>query len=126
MKNLFKILILSLLVFSCDSDNNPTESTVNPIIGVWDQITQNVDGHGTYIFTFSEGGIFSYQYQPPIDGEGESQSGGETWSTTDNKLTLVIDGDESVIDFSIIEDILTLIWTDDDGTVVNELQFMRQ
>ena len=112
------------MVFSCDSDNNPTESTVNPIIGDWEQITQNVDGHGTYIFTFSEGGIFSYQYQSPIDGE--SQSGGETWSTTDNKLTLVIDGDESVIDFSITEDILTLIWRDDDGTVLNELQFMRQ
>ena len=137
MKLLYTFILLSLFSISCEELDrlNPTESTVNPIIGVWEwtetilttgstsQTTLSDDDH-TITYICGEDGTFSYQEII----EGDIESGGGTWSTTNGKLTMVVDGDTVILDFTINGNILSMIniVEEDDVTYNLELRFIKQ
>ena len=80
---------------------------VNPLVGTWSlvsvaftlytipaqTVTFTADGESTYeTMIFTESGTFSYQ--GAIDGDIQSGSG--TWSSTDNFLTYIEDGETTL------------------------------
>ena len=116
MKRLLLIVLPLLLMVGCE-DKKATEEEVNPLVGVWDMtsasilvqsnpsttitITKDADNFETMIL--GEDGIYSYSGK--INGEAESGSG--SWSSTANKLTIIEDGETTIIDFSISGSTLT-------------------
>jgi len=116
MKRLLLIVLPLLLIVGCE-DEKATEEEVNPLVGVWDMtsasilvqsnpsttitITKDADNFETMIL--GEDGIYSYSGK--INGEPESGSG--SWSSTANKLTIIEDGETTIIDFSISGSTLT-------------------
>ena len=134
MKKRTLLILLSLFIISCD-EPNPTKSIVNPIIGVWEwtetilttgSITQTTqsDYYHMITYVFGEDGTFSYQ----ISTEGVVESNSGTWSTTDNKLTMAVDVDTIISDFSINYNILSIsdIIEEEDVTYYRELKFIKQ
>ena len=89
-------LIILLLIVGCDKDT-PTESSVHPLVGVWEgtelkittdegsatiSLGENTD-FGTLTYIFGADGKFSFK-QAVIFGQA---TGGGTWSSTANKIT---------------------------------------
>ena len=116
MKRLLLIVLPLLLMVGCE-DDKAAEEAVNPLVGVWDMtsasilvqsnpsttitITKDADNFETMIL--GEDGIYSYSGK--INGEDDSGSG--SWSSTANKLTIIEDGETTIIDFSISGSTLT-------------------
>ena len=104
MSKYLKILLFSLMVFmGCEDDKVSDSDPVNPFVGTWSlssvaatiyttpaqTVTFIADGETTYeTLIFTESGTFSYQ--GAIDGDMVSGSG--TWSSTDDILTYVENG----------------------------------
>ena len=103
-----KLLFIVLLIVGCD--NNSTESSVHPLVGIWE--TTEV----TFIFGEDE----TLTFTSIIEGEIETDSG--TWSATGNKLTVVMDEKTTVCDYSISGNILILTFeeTEDGVTTISE------
>ena len=68
----------------------------------------------------------TYSYVTEMDGEHSSGNG--TWSTTDNNLTVIEDGETNILSYSISGGILTMTVTDtEDGvTMTIEQIFQKQ
>ena len=126
MKNLFKILLLSLLIFSCDK--SPTENNspyINPIVGVWEmsqskyitdtsppqEIILLSDENFNQIIVFNSDGTFSYEGENP---SGDFNGNG-TWSTNSGKLTTITEDETDISDYLITGN--TLLFT---STNVND------
>ena len=103
-----KLLIIALLFVGCEKDS-PTESSVHPLVGVWNQ-TEYTTSNGTTAldenmistYIFNEDNTYNYD---SIDWDELG-----TWSTNDNKLTTIdTERNDSIIrDYSISGDVLTM------------------
>ena len=116
MKRLLLIVLPLLLMVGCE-DKKSTEEEVNPLVGVWDMtsasilvqsnpsttITITKDANNFETMILGEDGTYSYSGK--INGEDDSGSG--SWSSTANKLTIIEDGETTIIDFSISGSTLT-------------------
>ena len=116
MKRLLLIVLPLLLMVGCE-DKKATEEEVNPLVGVWDMtsasilvqsnpsttITITKDANNFETMILGEDGTYSYSGK--INGEDDSGSG--SWSSTANKLTIIEDGETTIIDFSISGSTLT-------------------
>ena len=116
MKKLLLIVLPLLLIVGCEDEKAETEQ-VDPLVGVWDMtsasilvqsnpsttitITKDADNFETMIL--GEDGTYSYSGK--MNGEADSGSG--SWSSTANKLTIIEDGETTIIDFSISGSTLT-------------------
>ena len=116
MKRLLLIVLPLLLMVGCE-DKKATEEEVNPLVGVWDMtsasilvqsnpsttITITKDANNFETMILGEDGTYSYSGK----WDGESDSGSGSWSSTANKLTIIADGETTIIDFSISGSTLT-------------------
>ena len=116
--NYLSLLTLTLFLSNCDKSS--TESTVDPLVGVWEWTsTTMTDGTSTYTETPSTG-----EYEKVIiyqDGtcsfiyiyDGETTTGSGTWSTNSNKLTWIVTfpGESSsttvILDYSVSGNVFT-------------------
>ena len=124
MKKLLYPLFALLILFTvgCGDDDATTDDT-NPLVGVWEMtsasfliqsnpsttITITADANNYETMILGEDGTYS------VSGvsDGESFSGSGSWSSTANKLTIMEDGEETVIvDFSISGSTLTTTLTE--------------
>ena len=135
MSKYLKILLFSLMVFiGCEDDKASESDSVNPLVGVWEMtsasiliqsnpsqtITINADANNSETMVLGEDGTYSFSGK--IDGVSESGSG--SWSSTGSKLTIMEDGEDTIIvDFSISGSTLTTSLTEPEtdtnyGTVI--------
>ena len=127
--------VFTLVLFLSNCDKSSTESTVDPLVGIWEQtemtmtmgttvVTTVSDDDNNQTMIFNEDGTFSYTGE--IDGEIDTGNG--TWSTNSNKLTMIEDGETSVLDYSITGDVVTISITDttDGETVTVEIKLKKQ
>ena len=113
-----KLLIIALLVVGCEEDT-PTESSVHPLVGVWEgiehsetylsQTTTVEHNENTYVnIMCGEDGIIYSVIATSI--EITAKSG--TWSATGNKLTIIYtyieDDNTEIYNYSISGKILTM------------------
>ena len=124
MSKYLKILLFSLMVFMGCEDVKASESDpVNPLVGVWEMasasiliqsnpsqtLTITADANNSETMVLGEDGTYSYSGK--IDGVSESGSG--SWSSTGSKLTIMEDGEDTIIiDFSISGSTLTTSLTE--------------
>ena len=132
MKKLLPLFSLLLIFsFGCE-DDKATEEEVNPLVGVWEMtsasfliqsnpsetITITADNENSETMILGEDGTYSSSGKQ----DGDSYSG--NWSSTANKLTIMEDGEDTIIfDFSISGSTLTTTVTEEEtdtdwGTVV--------
>ena len=123
MKKLLPLFSLLLIFsFGCE-DDKATEEEVNPLVGVWEMtsasiliqsnpsqtITITADNDNSETMILGEDGTYSVSGNE----DGYSYSGSGSWSSTANKLTIMEDGEETVIvDFSISGSTLTATITE--------------
>ena len=124
MKKLLYPLFALLILFTvgCGDDDATTDDT-NPLVGVWEMtsasfliqsnpsqtITVTADNNNSETMILAEDGTYS------VSGvsDGESYSGSGSWSSTANKLTIMEDGEDTIIfDFSISGSTLTATITE--------------
>ena len=125
MRNLLSTLLVFSFLFTigCE-DDEATDS--NPLVGVWNMtsIVIEVEGNDTLyasdefsiVLIFNEDGTFSNQ--GVMDGESHSESG--TWSTSENKLTVITEdvqeGTETEIwDYTVSESSFSFTFTEREG-----------
>ena len=125
MKQLLTILLsFSLLTIGCE-DDKAAEEDVNPLVGVWEMtsasfliqsnpsetITITADANNIHTMILSEDGTYSSSGKQ----DGDSYSGSGNWSSTANKLTIMEDGEDTIIvDFSISGSTLTTTVTEEE------------
>ena len=124
MKKLLYPLFALLILFTvgCGDDDATTDDT-NPLVGVWEMtsasfliqsnpsqtITITADNDNSETMILGEDGTYSVSGNE----DGYSYSGSGSWSSTANKLTIMEDGEETVIvDFSISGSTLTATITE--------------
>ena len=123
-KLLYPLVIFSMLFTIGCEDDKVAEEEVNPLVGVWEMasasilvqsnpsttitITKDADNFETMIL--GEDGTYSYSGK--INGEDDSGSG--SWSSTANKLTIMEDGETTIVDFSISGSTLTTTITEEE------------
>ena len=136
MKKIINYLsVFTLVLFLSNCDKSSTESTVDPLVGIWEQTEMTMTMGTTVVTTvsdddnnqttiFNEDGTFSYTGK----SDGETDSGNGTWSTNGNKLTTIDDGETMVLDYSITGDGVTVSLSDttDGVTVTVEIKCKKQ
>ena len=135
MKKLLYPLFALLILFTvgCGDDDATTDDT-NPLVGVWEMtsasfliqsnpsetITITADNNNSETMILGEDGTYSSSGKQ----DGDSDSGSGSWSSTANKLTIMEDGEDTIIvDFSISGSTLTTTVTEEEtdtdwGTVI--------
>ena len=125
MRNLLSTLLVFSFLFTigCD-DDEATDS--NPLVGVWNMTSIVIESEGTttldasdefsIVLIFNEDGTFSNQ--GVMEGESHSESG--TWSTSENKLTVITEdvqeGTETEIwDYTVSESSFSFTFTEREG-----------
>ena len=119
MKKLLYPLFTLLILFTVGcGDDDATDA--DPLVGVWEMTTASIlieftpsqtttynsDDDNNETMILAEDGTYSSSG----DSDGESYSGSGSWSSTSNKLTIIEDGEDTLIlDFSISGSTLTLI-----------------
>ena len=110
-----KLILIALLIVGCEKDT-PTESSVHPLVGIWNvtEITMTegsvsqtftIDGNDSFTIIFGENNTASMT--STIDGESSADSG--TWSATGNYITVITtDADTEIWTYSISGNILTI------------------
>ena len=107
--------LLTLIIFftNCD-DKSSTQSTVHPLVGVWEwtsttmtdgvtTITENPTTGNTETVIMNEDGTSSFTFT----SNGGTSTGSGTWSTNSNKLTWIVTypGESSsitmILDYSV-------------------------
>ena len=116
MKNLKYVLIMFVALtatVACSDDSD--DADVNPIVGTWG-LSESESGFSVSLsVTFAENNKGTMVATVSFGGESETDNSSFTWSTSGNKLTMVMDGDTDVSTYSISGEKLTI--TDDDGTI---------
>ena len=127
MRNLLSMLLVFSFLFTigCDDDDEATDET-NPLVGVWNMTSVVIESEGTttldasdefsIVLIFNEDGTFSNQ--GVFEGESHSESG--TWSTSENKLTVITEdvqeGTETEIwDYTVSESSFSFTFTEREG-----------
>ena len=133
-KLLYPLVIFSILFTIGCEDDKAAEEDVNPLVGVWEMtsasfliqsnpsetITITADANNIHTMILSEDGTYSSSGKQ----DGDSYSGSGSWSSTANKLTIMEDGEDTIIvDFSISGSTLTTTVTEEEtdtdwGTVI--------
>ena len=124
MRNLLSMLLVFSFLFTigCE-DDEATDS--NPLVGVWNMTSIVIESEGTttidagsdysIVLIFNEDGTFSNQ--GVMEGESHSESG--TWSTSENKLTVITEdvqeGTETEIwDYTVSGSSFSFTFTDNE------------
>jgi len=125
MRNLLSTLLVFSFLFTigCE-DDEATDS--NPLVGVWNMTSIVIESEGndtlyasdefSIVLIFNEDGTFSNQ--GVFEGESHSESG--TWSTSENKLTVITEdvqeGTETEIwDYTVSESSFSFTFTEREG-----------
>ena len=97
MRNLLSMLLVFSFLFTIGCDDDEATDETNPLVGVWNMTSIVIESEGTttidadddfnMVIIFNEDGTFSNQ--GAFDGEPHSETG--TWSTSENKLTIITD-----------------------------------
>ena len=125
MRNLLSMLLVFSFLFTIGcGDDDATET--NPLVGVWNMTSVVIESEGTttldasdefsIVLIFNEDGTFSNQ--GVFEGESHSESG--TWSTSENKLTVITEdvqeGTETEIwDYTVSESSFSFSFTEREG-----------
>ena len=125
MRNLLSTLLVFSFLFTIGCEDDETTDS-NPLVGVWNMtsIVIEVEGNDTLyasdefsiVLIFNEDGTFSNQ--GVMEGESHSESG--TWSTSENKLTVITEdvqeGTETEIwDYTVSESSFSFTFTEREG-----------
>ena len=125
-----KLILIALLIVGCEKDT-PTESSVHPLVGIWNVTevtvtegsvaqTITIEGNDSATIIFGENNTASIT--STIDGETSADSG--TWSVTGNYITVIIsDADTEIWTYSISGNILTLIMEEAEDGVTTVLEY---
>ena len=133
-----KLILLSIL-FIAGCDKNSTESSVNPLVGIWEasEMTMSAEGTtvtmeyndptsdiGTMTYIFGADGVFT---TTSVSSYGTENDNG-TWSSTGGKLTLFDEEDTVVLDYTISGNTLTFtgLETEDGFTLNFTVTLIRQ
>ena len=133
-----KLILLSIL-FIAGCDNNSTQSSVNPLVGIWEasEMTMTLEGTtitmelndptsdiGTMTYIFGADGVFT---TTSVSSYGTENDNG-TWSSTGGKLTLFDEEDTVVLDYTISGNTLTFtgLETEDGFTLNFTVTLIRQ
>jgi hypothetical protein len=112
---LFALLLVSFTACSSD-DDEIGDANDTALVGTWtitetegdtelsEKVTFNANSSGDIVSTYT------------FDGTTETETVSFTWSTSGNKLTLVIAGETEIVTYSISGDSLTI--TTQDGDVI--------
>ena len=105
MKYLVVMLLAVMMTVSCSKDDN---DDVNSIVGTWG-LTETVEGIVIdFEVTFNENLTGTMLSSITMDGESFDESDSFTWSTSGNKLTMVINGETDISTYSISGSKLTI------------------
>ena len=127
MRNLLSMLLVFSFLFTIGCGDDEATDETNPLVGVWNMTSVVIESEGTttldasdefsIVLIFNEDGTFSNQ--GVFEGESHSESG--TWSTSENKLTVITEdvqeGTETEIwDYTVSESSFSFTFTDtEDG-----------
>ena len=124
-----KLILIALLIVGCEKDT-PTESSVHPLVGIWN-VTEVTVTEGSVSQTMTIEGndsatiIFSADNTASITStfDGETNTDSSTWSVTGNYITVITDGDTEIWTYSISGNILTLIIEEAEDGVTTVLEY---
>ena len=126
MRNLLSMLLVFSFLFTIGCDDDEATDETNPLVGVWNMTSVVIESEGTttldasdefsIVLIFNEDGTFSNQ--GVFEGESHSESG--TWSTSENKLTVITEdvqeGTETEIwDYTVSESSFSFSFTEREG-----------
>ena len=126
MRNLLSMLLVFSFLFTIGCGDDEATDETNPLVGVWNMTSVVIESEGTttldasdefsIVFIFNEDGTFSNQ--GVFEGESHSESG--TWSTSENKLTVITEdvqeGTETEIwDYTVSESSFSFTFTEREG-----------
>ncbi|WP_372767142.1 lipocalin family protein [Lutibacter sp.] len=112
----FLIMVVAVMVsVSCSKDDNDVDD-VNPLVGSWGIIESEQGLEINITATFNSNLTGAILAIVTFEGETVTENESFTWSTSGNKLTLVINGETEISTYSISDNKLTII--DVDGTTV--------
>ena len=126
MRNLLSMLLVFSFLFTIGCGDDEATDETNPLVGVWNMTSVVIESEGTttldasdefsIVLIFNEDGTFSNQ--GVFDGESHSESG--TWSTSENKLTVITEdvqeGTETEIwDYTVSESSFSFSFTEREG-----------
>ena len=127
MRNLLSMLLVFSFLFTIGCGDDEATDETNPLVGVWNMTSVVIESEGTttldasdefsIVLIFNEDGTFSNQ--GVFEGESHSESG--TWSTSENKLTVITEdvqeGTETEIwDYTVSGSSFSFTFTDtEDG-----------
>ena len=108
MKKIKYLLIMAMAVMMSVSCSKDDDDDVNPIVGTWGY-TETFDGEVlVFEVTFKENLTGTMMSSVTFDGATYEESDNFTWSTSGNKLTMVIAGETDISTFSISGNKLTI------------------
>jgi len=126
MRNLLSMLLVFSFLFTIGCGDDEATDETNPLVGVWNMTSVVIESEGTttldasdefsIVLIFNEDGTFSNQ--GVFEGESHSESG--TWSTSENKLTVITEdvqeGTETEIwDYTVSESSFSFTFTEREG-----------
>ena len=125
MRNLLSMLLVFSFLFTIGCGDDEATDETNPLVGVWNMTSVVIESEGTttldasdefsIVLIFNEDGTFSNQ--GVFEGESHSESG--TWSTSENKLTVITEdvqeGTETEIwDYTVSGSSFSFTFTDNE------------
>ena len=125
MRNLLSTLLVFSFLFTIGCGDDEATDETNPLVGVWNMTSVIIESEGTttldasdefsIVLIFNEDGTFSNQ--GVFEGESHSESG--TWSTSENKLTVITEdvqeGTETEIwDYTVSGSSFSFTFTDNE------------
>jgi len=119
MKKIKYLLIMAIAVMvsvSCSNNDDDNDNDVNPLVGSWGVVESELGVELSMIITFNANLTGAFTATITFDGETETENESFEWSTSGNKLTLIIDGMTDISTYSISGNKLTI--TDEDGSTV--------
>ena len=126
-----KLILLSILFIVGCEESTPTESSVHPLVGIWNvteitmtlgSVSQTItlEGNDSATIIFGENNTASIT--STIDSESSADSG--TWSVTGSYITVISsDADTEIWTYSISGNILILIIEETEDGVTMELEY---
>ena len=126
MRNLLSMLLVFSFLFTIGCGDDEATDETNPLVGVWNMTSVEIESERTttlderdefsIVLIFNEDGTFSNQ--GVFEGESHSESG--TWSTSENKLTVITEdvqeGTETEIwDYTVSESSFSFSFTEREG-----------
>ena len=126
MRNLLSMLLVFSFLFTIGCGDDEATDETNPLVGVWNMTSVVIESEGTttldasdefsIVLIFNEDGTFSNQ--GVFEGESHSESG--TWSTSENKLTVITEdvqeGTETEIwDYTVSGSSFSFTFTETEG-----------